>query len=165
MASALSALINSAIANALERCWIATPYLIPDEPLRLTLHSAAMRGVDLRLLIPEETDHLLVTLAAHSYLDRLMASGCRVFEYPQMFHAKYLIVDDWLAVIGSANMDVRSFHLNYEAIAAFYSESVNRDLALLYERDSARARPADRSRVSRLERTCEAFARVLSPLL
>ncbi len=165
---AISAQINAAIASATDRCWIATPYLIPDQALKLTLTTTAMRGVDLRILIPRRSDNLLVTYAARSYLDTLLQAGCRVFEYPQMLHAKYLIVDDSLASVGSANMDIRSFQLNYEVTAMFYSDSVNAELAEIFAQDLEPAHELSiegRRNIGALDRVAESAARLLSPLL
>jgi cardiolipin synthase len=165
---AIAAQFNAAIASAQARCWIATPYLVPGEPLKLTLVTAAMRGVDVRLLVPGETDQWLVSMASSSYYDRLLAAGCRIYEYPQMMHSKYVIVDDSMATIGSANMDIRSFHLNYEVTAMFYDRYVNADLAHIFERDLAQARrigPEQRADLGFGRRAIEAMARVLSPLL
>jgi cardiolipin synthase len=165
---AIAAQFNAAIASAHSRCWIATPYLVPGEPLKLTLATAAMRGVDVRLLVPGRTDQWLVSMASASYYDRLLAAGCRIYEYPQMMHSKYVIVDESMATIGSANMDIRSFHLNYEVTAMFYDRGVNADLAEIFEGDlvqASRIRPEDRANLTPGRRLIEAIARVLSPLL
>jgi cardiolipin synthase len=166
--AAIAAQFSSAIATAMERCWIATPYLVPDEALKLTLQTAGMRGVDVRLLVPGRSDVPLVRWASRSYYDGLLAAGCAIYEYPEMLHSKYLLADDSVAAIGSANMDIRSFHLNYEVTAMFYDRSVTEALATNFERDLANSVPVmerDRMRLPTGERVAEAFARVLSPLL
>jgi cardiolipin synthase len=165
---AIEAQFNAAIASAQLRCWIATPYLVPGETLKLTLVTAAMRGVDVRLLVPGRSDQWLVRMASASYYDRLLEAGCLIYEYPQMMHSKFLVVDDALATIGSANMDIRSFRLNYEITAMFYDRGVNADLAEIFQRDVARAtsiHQESRAKVSWHRRMLEALARVLSPLL
>jgi len=165
---AIAAQLTTAIASALERCWIATPYLVPDEPLMLALKTAALRGVDLRLLVPGRSDLRLVHYASRSYYDELLDAGCGIFELPQMLHSKYLVVDDALAAIGSANMDIRSFYLNYEVTAMFYDAEVTADLAENFLRDLVRARPVgarDRAGISGAKRLAESAARVMSPLL
>jgi cardiolipin synthase len=167
-AYAIAAQFTAAIGSSLERCWIATPYLIPDEPLMLALKTAALRGVDLRLLVPGKSDLRLVHLASRSYYDELLAAGCQIFELPQMLHSKYLIVDDTLSAIGSANMDIRSFYLNYEVTAMFYDADVTAGLARIFGRDLAGARPIriqDRARVTGSRQLAESAARVMSPLL
>jgi cardiolipin synthase len=166
--AAIAAQFSSAISTALERCWIATPYLVPDEPLKLTLQTAAMRGVDVRLLVPGRSDVRIVGLASRSYYDGLLEAGCAIYEYPEMLHSKYLIADRSVAAIGSANMDIRSFYLNYEVTAMFYDEGVTAVLAANFEADlahSVRVGASDRAKLPGSRRMAEAFARVLSPLL
>jgi cardiolipin synthase len=168
---AIAAQFTAAIASAQERCWIATPYFVPDEPLTLALKTAALRGCDLRILVPlrRNTDSALVSLAGASYYDELLAAGCRIYEYlPGMLHAKYLLVDDRVAAIGSANMDVRSFYLNYEVTALFYDRRLTLELAEVFTRELARAlevRPESRRQLSLPRRLGEGLARLLSPLL
>lgn len=167
---AIAAQFSAAIAAAHERAFIATPYFVPDEPLMLILRTAALRGVDVRILVPspEYNDSRLVAYASRSYYDELLQAGCRIFEYEAgMLHAKYLIADD-VCAIGSANMDVRSFHINYEITAMFYDGQVTEDLAEVYAVDLRRAREVrvrDRSTPSIWKRLRENSARVLSPLL
>lgn len=168
IAGSISAQFTTAIASAFDRCWIATPYLIPDDSLRVALTSAARRGVDVRLLVPAAGDHRWVRWASLSYYDELLAAGCRIEESPRMIHSKYLLVDHNVAAVGSANMDIRSFHLNYEITAMFYDESVNEALAKWYERDAIEASPVtemQRKRLRPLDRALEALARVSSPIL
>jgi len=109
------------IFSAQSRIWIVTPYYVPDEMLARALGLAARRGVDVRLLLPASSNHLLADLARTSYLRDLHDAGGRVMLYtPVMLHAKAVVFDDQLAVIGSANMDMRSLFLNYE-VALFVS--------------------------------------------
>lgn len=168
--SVLASQFTAAIALAQRRALITTPYLIPDEPLMLVLRTAAMRGVDVRLLVPDphRNDSRLVALAAQSYYDDLLEAGCRIYEYiPGMLHAKYLIADD-VAAIGSANMDIRSFHINYEITAMFYDAHLTEDLVAVFLadlREAREVRPAARQNLSLGQRLFEGGARVLSPLL
>ncbi|PRQ07432.1 cardiolipin synthase [Enhygromyxa salina] len=170
-ASVIAATFVAAIGTALERVWIVTPYFIPDEPLSLILQTAAMRGVDVKILVPNPIDNdiRLVAWAARSYYDELLAAGCEIHEYrPGMIHAKYMVVDDSVAMIGSANMDVRSLYLNYEVTAMFYDDAVTRALAQVFVADLAdgcRVHASDRERVPLRWRLAEGFARILSPLL
>jgi cardiolipin synthase A/B len=170
-ASVIAATFVAAIGTALERVWIVTPYFIPDEPLSLILQTAAMRGVDVRILVPNPRDNdiRLVAWAARSYYDELIAAGCQIHEYrPGMIHAKYMVIDDSVAMIGSANMDVRSLYLNYEVTAMFYDGDVTRALAQVFVDDLADGCPVramDRVQVPLRWRLAEGFARILSPLL
>jgi cardiolipin synthase A/B len=103
------------IFSAEDRIWIVTPYFVPDEMLARALILATRRGVDVRLIVPARSNHLTADLARASYLRDLFNAGARVLLYaPVMLHAKAIIFDDQLAVIGSANMDMRSLFLNYE---------------------------------------------------
>ncbi len=168
ISTAISAQFAASIAAAQERCWIATPYLVPDDALQLMLETAALRGVDVRLLVPGRSDQWLVRQASSSYYDGLLETGCRIYEYPKMLHSKYLLVDRSVSAVGSANMDIRSFHLNYEITAMFYDAGVNADLAALFEHDlrsAVRVLPRDRARLTWSRRFIEASARALSPLL
>ncbi len=170
VAGAIAAQFSAAIAAASTRAYIATPYFVPDEPLMLILRTAALRGVEVRLLVPaaRHNDSRIVAYASRSYYDELLDVGCRIFEYDAgMLHAKYLIADD-VAAIGSANMDVRSFHINYEITAMFYDPEVTRALIEVYEVDLRNATEVHREQRGDLpisQRLLENSARVLSPLL
>ncbi|HRI08467.1 MAG TPA: phospholipase D-like domain-containing protein [Nannocystaceae bacterium] len=167
----IAAQFTAAIGVGQARCWIATPYFVPDEPLILALITAAWRGVDVRILVPSPAtnDARLVSWAARSYYDDLLAAGCRIYEYQLgMLHAKCLVIDDLVAAIGSANMDIRSFYLNYEITAMFYDRSVTDRLAGIFEdhlRRSIEIRPVNRARLGLAQRLGESAARLLSPLL
>ncbi|MBA3544942.1 MAG: cardiolipin synthase [Nannocystis sp.] len=167
----IAAQFVAAIATATERCWIATPYFVPDDALNLALKTAALRGVDVRVLVPlpRNNDSKLVSLAARSYYDECLEAGCRIYEYlPGMLHAKYLLVDHTVAAIGSANMDVRSFYINYEVTAMLYDRGVTEQTAEVFRGQLAHAlevRREMRRRLPLAQRLGEAFARMLSPLL
>ena len=111
---------------ARERIWILTPYFVPDEMLVRGLALAARRGVDVRLVVPWKSNHPITDLAREGYLRELYEAGASVMLYrPTMLHAKAVIFDDKLVVIGSPNMDNRSLFLNYEvALYIFSAESV-----------------------------------------
>jgi len=103
------------ITAAQRSAWLTSPYFIPDEAILAALVSAALKGVDVRILVPAVSDVLLVGPAGRSYYRQLLAAGGRIFEYlPAMLHAKTMVVDERLALVGSANIDVRSFNLNFE---------------------------------------------------
>jgi cardiolipin synthase len=167
----IAAQFVAAIATARERCWIATPYFVPDDPLNLALKTAALRGVDVRILVPQprNNDARFVSLAARSYYDECIEAGCRIYEFlPGMLHAKYILVDHTLAAIGSANMDVRSFHINFEVTAMIYDRGVADALAEVFTGHLSRAlevRAESRRNLALHARLGEAFARMLSPLL
>jgi len=106
------------INAAMKRLWIASPYFVPDESIMNALHLAALRGVDVRIIIPDKADHLLVYLAAYSYFEEARATGIRFFRYMDGFmHQKVVLIDDEISAVGTANFDNRSFRLNFEVMA------------------------------------------------
>lgn len=158
----------SAIHGAKQRVWMTTPYFVPGEAAMMALTSAALAGLDVRLLVPRMSDSRLVTLAARSYFGPLLVAGVKVYEYgPRLLHAKTLLVDDHLAIIGSANFDHRSFRLNFEVSMLFDDAGVAADLARFIEGEFARAPRVQQGRRRSLagDRLPEALARLMSPLL
>jgi cardiolipin synthase A/B len=115
----------AALFRATQRVWIVTPYFVPDDLLLEALCMAARRSIDLRLIIPKRSNHRLADLAREDYLSQLQESGANILLYrPRMLHAKALLIDDVVAVTGSANMDMRSLLLNYEVALCIYSPDV-----------------------------------------
>lgn len=109
---------NSLFCLAQSRIWIATPYFVPDEPTLAALKMAALRGVDVRILLPDRPDHLIVYLCSFAYYAELREMGIKLYRYKTGFmHQKALLVDDILAGVGTVNLDNRSFHLNFEVMA------------------------------------------------
>jgi cardiolipin synthase len=120
----------AAINASCQRAWLTTPYFVPGEPALMALTSAALRGVDVRLLVPRRSDSLIVSAAARSYYDELIAAGVKVWEYKaRMLHSKTLVVDDNCAMAGTANFDNRSFRLNFEVMAVVYGPALAGPLA------------------------------------
>ena len=114
-------LIVALISGARTRAIITTPYFIPDQPLLQALTTAALRGVDVRLVVPAQDDQLLVSNAQKSYYEELLNAGVRICRYGKRFlHAKHVTIDDDIAWIGSSNMDLRSFSLNAEIVLLAY---------------------------------------------
>ena len=110
--------VNSAINLARKRLWIASPYFVPDEPTLVSLKMAALRGVDVRLLLPGNPDHLIVYLCSFSYYTELQTAGIKLYRYRTGFmHQKVILIDDVLAGVGTVNLDNRSFLLNFEIMA------------------------------------------------
>lgn len=113
-----------AINSANERIWIATPYFVPDEAMISALQLAGLRGVDVRILIPDKPDHWLVFLAAYSYFEEASRTGAKFYRYKDGFmHQKVLLFDNRAACVGSANFDNRSFRLNFEITAVVVDDS------------------------------------------
>ena len=118
---AIEAFYFAAITSAHERLWLTTPYFVPGEALLAAIASAAHRGVDVRLLFPRKTDSIWVDAASRTFHDELLAAGAHIYLYePSMLHAKTAVIDDALAIVGTANLDNRSFRLNFEVVAALY---------------------------------------------
>ena len=158
----------TAITQARRRLWITTPYFVPDEPILTALMTARARGVDLRIIVPRQGDSKLVTAAASTFADEVIEEGVEVYEFqPRMIHSKTMIIDDELAIIGTANIDNRSFRLNFEVVAAVYDRGIAAELARQFERDlacSKRVRPEDRSG-GFVPRLLANGARLFAPLL
>ena len=158
-----------AIALARQTVWITSPYFIPGPTLEDALISAALRGVDVRLLLPRRSDVLLVTLASRSYYRRLLQAGARIFHYDRGFlHAKTMVVDDWVGTVGSANMDLRSFYLNFELNAFVHGDAFAGELARQFLADQEETKEVTLEELERRAYTTKllyAAARLLSPLL
>ncbi len=116
-------IVAEAANSSRERLWIASPYFVPDEGVLTALQAAAIRGVDIRILIPERADQVLVWLSAFSYYEQSLPFGIRLFRYHRGFlHQKVMLIDQRLAAVGTANLDNRSFRLNFE-ITAFSTDA------------------------------------------
>lgn len=125
-----------AISNAKKCINIQTPYFIPTDSLSLAIRSAALSGVDVRLMLPEVSDSRLVNIASQSYIRDMLKAGVKVYFFKAGFiHSKLITIDDSLTIIGSANMDVRSYELNFEVNAFIYDEKVAVDAVQIYEDD------------------------------
>lgn len=163
--------IHRAMIDALnmahERVWLATPYFVPTEPALTALTNAALRGVQVKLIVPERSDSRIVTAAARSYFKELQDAGVLVFEYQgRMFHAKTLLVDDHYGMVGSANFDNRSFRLNFEVAAAVASREFNQQLAEMFDHDLSHCKLVPAQRKAPFgQRLFESVARLASPLL
>jgi len=133
-----------AINSATERIWIASPYFVPDQGVMAALHLANLRGVDVRLLIPDKADHLLIWLAAFSYFEETLGSGTRIFKYTDGFlHEKAILVDNAAAAIGTANFDNRSFRLNFEITAFIEDSAFVKEVADMFETDFGYSREVE----------------------
>lgn len=102
------------IRSARSKLWLASPYFVPPEPLMAALQMAALRKVDVRILLPSKPDHYLVWLASFPYLRELLRCGIKVYRYPGFNHQKVSLIDDGLCSIGTVNLDNRSILLNFE---------------------------------------------------
>jgi cardiolipin synthase len=163
----MHAFFLAALSIARTRVLIETPYLVPDEPLESALRIAELRGVDVQVIVPKHGDSRIVTAASRTYCDSLGKAGIKVYEYgPPMLHAKTMVIDETVAIVGTANLDNRSFRLNFEVAAAFYDETVIHQLVKRFEVDRAASRPfPPRKRGERITALLESIARLTSPVL
>jgi len=160
--------VAEAANTSRQRLWIASPYFVPDEGVLTALQAAAIRGVDVRILIPERADHLLVWLSAFSYFDQSIPYGVRIFRYRRGFlHQKVMLVDHRLAAVGSANLDNRSFRLNFEITGFSPDPAFVDEVARMLEADfeaSVEARVKDFSAKPFLFRAACRIARLMAPI-
>jgi cardiolipin synthase A/B len=165
---AIQTFLFAAIATARHSLSITTPYFVPNEPLLEALKSAALRGLEVRLLVPKVGDSKIVSAAARSYFDELAAAGVLIFEYgPPMLHAKTMVIDNTVAIVGTANLDNRSFRLNFEVMAVVYDLLVAEQLGGIFEADLGKSKRyrARTNRESFKARFLFGLARLFSPIL
>ncbi|MEO2012254.1 MAG: cardiolipin synthase [Pirellulaceae bacterium] len=157
-----------AINSAEERLWIVSPYFVPDEQLMSALQLAALRGVDVRILIPENADQQLVYLSSFSYLEEAEKAGIKIFRYKEGFlHQKVMLVDNRSVAIGTANFDNRSMRLNFEITMVFIDEKFARKVESMLEKDFALSRQVpvtDYTDRSLMFRFSVRLARLLAPV-
>ncbi len=129
-------MVQHAIHSARERLWIASPYFVPDEGVQDALKLAVLRGVDVRILIPDRPDHLLVFFSAFAFLRPMIHAGVKIYRYlPGFLHQKVFLVDRQVAGIGTVNLDNRSFRLNFEITAIILGERIAREVEQMFEKD------------------------------
>ena len=158
------------LTNAKHYVYMETPYFLPTDPILFAMRVAALSGVDVRLMIPYETDTKVVEWASRSYVIEASRAGVKILLYRKGFnHSKLLVSDDAMATIGSTNVDFRSFENDFEANAFFYDKKIAlqvKEVFLADQKDSI-----DLDDVRRfikkpfLQRLWESFVRLLSPLL
>ncbi len=158
-------MFSAAAGSAKNRLWICTPYLIPDEATLLALHMARARGVDVRILIPNQADQWAVYLAGFHYAKLLTDAGIQVLRYTRGFmHQKCVLIDEDLALIGSTNLDQRSLHLNFELMLAVEESNTVKAVAEMMKEDLNHA-VEDTTPKWWLTNLGTALARLFSPIL
>ncbi|MGI9626432.1 MAG: cardiolipin synthase [Longimicrobiales bacterium] len=157
-----------AINSAKERIWIASPYFVPDESIIVALQLAGLRGVDVRILIPDNPDHMLVYLAAYSYFDEAGQTGVRFYRYTDGFlHEKAMLIDSDVAAVGTANFDNRSFRLNFEITALVSDPTFVTEVEKMFDDDFEKSRLMEQGEYDRKPwwfRLGVRFARLTAPL-
>lgn len=161
--------LMQAISLAKEEILITTPYFIPGQSMLDSLTISASSGVKIKLLVPGESDSILVNFAARSYYGRLLKSGAEIYRYNKGFvHAKTIVVDKQLAMVGTANMDIRSFDLNFEVNAVVYDKELAEELANEFYNDLQYATKIDAIKWNDrkpLVQLVEKIAGLLSPMM
>ncbi len=159
----------SAISTARQYIYITVPYFIPNESILTALKTAALSGLDVRIIIPGRSDSFLAYYGTMSYVEELLEAGIRVFAYQKGFvHSKLIMVDDVFASVGTANMDIRSFDDNFEVNALVYDEELCNELKESFLSDIGDCTEIDREIHAKRgfrKRFIESFARIFSPLL
>lgn len=157
------------IHMARKNIYIQTPYFIPDNDIRDALVIAAKSGIDVRIMIPCKPDHPFVYWATYSYIGEMIEAGARCYTYDNGFlHAKCMCVDGLVTCMGTANMDIRSFSLNFEVNAVVYSARTTERLMEAFENDITRSTLVTRKNYEQRDlavRVKEQFCRLLSPVL
>ncbi len=164
-----SLMFLQAINSAKKRIWISSPYFVPDKAIAKALQLAGLRGVDVRILIPQKADHILVYLAAFTYFESISATGVKFFRYSNGFlHQKVMLIDDMQAMVGTANLDNRSFRLNFEISALVTDENFAQKIQTMLENDFKEAyliTTAELEQKSFFFKFATRLARLTSPVL
>lgn len=164
-----SLMMQHALNSATKQIWIASPYFVPDEGTMAALKLAALRGVDVRILIPERTDNLLVSLAAYAFVGPLLDAGIKIYRYQQGFlHAKSFVLDDQIIAVGTVNLDNRSFRLNFEITALLADAALNQQLQQQFLLDFAVSRQMTLDEVQSrpwYKRAASQAANLMAPVL
>ncbi len=157
-----------AINTARNRLWITSPYFVPDEAVESALICAALRDVDVRILLPSKPDHILVYLSAFSYFESAIRAGVKFYRYqPGFLHQKVMLIDDRLASVGTANLDNRSFRINFELTLLFSHPRFVREVEAMLIKDFESARPVGVDEYRRRPvwfRLAVRIARLFSPI-
>lgn len=155
-----------AMHMAQHRIYLTTPYFVPDQSALFALTSAALRGVDVKVLVPKKTDTYIVGKAAQSWYEDLIKCGIEVYTYmPRMLHTKTMIVDDDISFIGSTNFDYRSFYLNFELSVISYSKKINQSLSDEFYQTLEQSELFRLTPLPLKERLNQSSERLLSPIL
>ena len=149
--------------------WITSPYFIPDEAVFAALRLAVLRGVDVRLLLPSRPDHRIVYAASSLYAFEAVRAGVRVFRYqPGFLHQKVVLIDGEISAIGSANLDNRSFRLNFEVMLLTVDSAFAGEVEHMLEQDFALSLELNKDagrETHRLQQLGMRVARLISPIL
>jgi len=157
------------ISRARKRIWIVSPYFVPDLDVRTALYAAVLRGVEVRVLLPEKPDHKLVWLASNAHTNAMVQHDVEVYRYTDGFlHEKVILIDDLIAGVGTVNFDNRSFAINFELTLWFTAAQMIADVEAMLTIDFTNARQTTMDDVAKIplyERFIGQAAKLLSPVL
>ncbi|WP_198510267.1 cardiolipin synthase [Bacillus solitudinis] len=157
------------LTSAKKSILIATPYFVPNKAIRTALSMAALKGINVKVLVPEINDGFLTQYATRSYFSEMLYHGIEVYMYQKGFlHQKVIIIDEEFASVGTANLDIRSLHLNFEVNAFLFETESVKDLVDHYKEDMLDSIKLDRATYKErglILKTKESFARLFSPIL
>jgi len=157
------------ITAAKSRIWIMTPYLVPDKSLNVALKTAALSGLDVRIVMPGKPDHFTVYWASRGNMEELLEAGVKIYTYEKGFmHSKVFVVDDTVASVGTANLDIRSLEINFEVNAFIYNRNIVKKLERNFLDDikeSKEIQLEEHKKRSLGVKFLESYGRLLSPLL
>ena len=161
--------IIQAVNSAEKEVLLTTPYYVPDTSLQEALVIASLSGVDVRIVVPKKGDSRAVDIVTKSFFDTLLRAGVKVYIYKKGFiHSKTFVVDGELASVGTANLDMRSFDLNFEVSALVYDERIAKELRNAFYKDLEDAVQIDPQRWRKrpkIKRFIERFVRLTSPFM
>ncbi len=166
--TALRDILMTAIGAARESIIITSPYFIPDEPFRVALYLASLRGVKIDILIPRRTDHVIVGAVARAYISTLLGSGVKVHFHRGLLHSKTMTVDNLVSVVGTANFDRRSFFLHSELSLLLYGKAITERVKAIQSRYIVQSVPLDPLRWRRrspAKGVRDNILKILSPIL
>ena len=161
--------IASGIMSAHDYVYLHTPYFVPNDVILNAVIIAALSGVNIKLMIPKESDSRFSDACTFSYLGEIIEAGVKVYQYEEGFlHSKAIVIDDFISIVGSANLDERSFNQNFEANAFIYENKTALELKKLFENDMLNCREItldDWHNRKRSQKLKESFARLFSPII
>ena len=164
-----SALFLTLISQSRSRLWITSPYFVPNDAIVIALQAAALRGVDVRIILPDKADQRIVEFASFTYYDDMLNSGVRLYRYRDHFmHQKVILVDDVVAGVGTVNLDNRSLYLNFEATALVADDDIIKQVEAMLISDLENSSPVRCEHYNSkplLFRVASRVARLASPLL
>jgi len=161
--------IFTAITNAEDYVYITTPYFIPNDEIITAIQVASRCDIDVRIIIPKNSDSWTAEYATNSYIEKLLEANVKVYRYNKGFvHAKTMVIDDVFTSVGTANIDYRSFNINFEVNALIYNETISKNLKMQFLKDVKDSELVEYNswvKRSRLNKIKESFCRLWAPLL